>query len=148
MKDLKDHEIAALVNELRDTAIQFRDTQQLRERIARVVHGALGTKQTPDASFVDYMTAEYGKHYARGAYPEAAMRKCWTAGQAAPLQLPAPGTTEYGSWINRAQDETNQRFSRVTEKFKWLCGFEQALRRRAGDAARTAGAEANNTATQ
>lgn len=34
---LKDHQIAALVNELRDIAIQYHSTQQLRERIARAV---------------------------------------------------------------------------------------------------------------
>lgn len=34
---MKDHEIAQLVNELRDIAIDFHATQQLRERIADVV---------------------------------------------------------------------------------------------------------------
>jgi hypothetical protein len=34
---LKDHQIAALVNELRDIAVQYHGTQQLRERIAQVV---------------------------------------------------------------------------------------------------------------
>lgn len=38
---LKDHQIAALVNELRDIAIQYHSTQQLRERIARTVVPAL-----------------------------------------------------------------------------------------------------------
>jgi hypothetical protein len=40
---LKDHQIAALVNELRDIAVKFHDTQQLRERIAQVVVPALQT---------------------------------------------------------------------------------------------------------
>lgn len=34
---MKDHEIAALVNELRDTAIKYAGTQQLRERIAHII---------------------------------------------------------------------------------------------------------------
>ena len=34
---MNDHEKAELVNQLRDTAVQFRDTQQLRDRIARLV---------------------------------------------------------------------------------------------------------------
>lgn len=38
---LKDHQIAALVNELRDIAVKFHGTQQLRERIAHVVVPAL-----------------------------------------------------------------------------------------------------------
>lgn len=34
---MKDHEIAALVNELRDIAVDFHAAQQLRERIAHVI---------------------------------------------------------------------------------------------------------------
>lgn len=34
---LKDHEVAALVNRLRDIALEFRDTEQLRERIAQEI---------------------------------------------------------------------------------------------------------------
>ncbi len=41
MKDrtirLKDHEIREAINQLRDIAIEFHETQQLRERIAHVV---------------------------------------------------------------------------------------------------------------
>jgi hypothetical protein len=44
---LKDHEIAQLVNELRDTAIKYRDAQQLRERIAALVVPALRGKRAP-----------------------------------------------------------------------------------------------------
>ena len=35
--DIKDHEIAALVNELKQVAITYTGTGQLRERIAYVV---------------------------------------------------------------------------------------------------------------
>jgi hypothetical protein len=38
---MKDHEIAALVNNLRNTAIQYASTAQLRERIAHVVVPAI-----------------------------------------------------------------------------------------------------------
>lgn len=41
---LKDHQIAALVKELRDIAIEFHGAQQLRERIAQVVVPALKAK--------------------------------------------------------------------------------------------------------
>jgi len=34
---MKDHEIAALVNELRDVAVTYGQTQQLRERIAHII---------------------------------------------------------------------------------------------------------------
>lgn len=34
---MKDHKIAKLVNDLRDVAIEFRDAQQLRERIVHLV---------------------------------------------------------------------------------------------------------------
>jgi len=38
---MKDHQSRELVNELRDIAINYRDTQQLRERIARAVRAAM-----------------------------------------------------------------------------------------------------------
>lgn len=37
-EEWKDHQTAQLVNDLRDTAVQFHGAQQLRERIARLVH--------------------------------------------------------------------------------------------------------------
>ena len=38
---LKDHQIRELVNHLRDIAIEYHGTQQLRERIARVIRAAM-----------------------------------------------------------------------------------------------------------
>lgn len=38
---LKDHQIRELVNDLRDVAIEYHGTQQLRERIAHVVRAAM-----------------------------------------------------------------------------------------------------------
>lgn len=38
---MKDHQIRELVNELRDIAIEYHGTQQLRERIARTVRDAM-----------------------------------------------------------------------------------------------------------
>jgi hypothetical protein len=38
---VKDHEIAQLVNALRDTAVQFHDHDSLRERIAHLVVPAI-----------------------------------------------------------------------------------------------------------
>ena len=43
---LKDHEIAQLVNQLRDIAIEFHGAQQLRERIAGALVPALQGKRT------------------------------------------------------------------------------------------------------
>lgn len=34
---MKDHEIAKLVNDLRDVALKYHDAQQLRERIADII---------------------------------------------------------------------------------------------------------------
>jgi hypothetical protein len=42
---MKDHQIAQLVNQLRDTAIAYHASGQLRERISTLVNDAL--KQTP-----------------------------------------------------------------------------------------------------
>ncbi|PNY63296.1 hypothetical protein C2M14_07235 [Enterobacter cloacae] len=38
---MKDHQIRELVNELRDIAVEYQGTQQLRERIARTVRAAI-----------------------------------------------------------------------------------------------------------
>lgn len=38
---MKYHEIRELVNQLRDIAVEYRDTQQLRERIAHIVRSAI-----------------------------------------------------------------------------------------------------------
>ena len=42
---MKDHEIAALVNELTAVARQYHNTQQLRERIAHIVVPAIRKSQ-------------------------------------------------------------------------------------------------------
>jgi hypothetical protein len=34
---LEDHQIALIVNQLRDTAIDYHSTQQLRDRIAHII---------------------------------------------------------------------------------------------------------------
>ncbi|KVP96796.1 hypothetical protein WJ97_13020 [Burkholderia ubonensis] len=81
---MKDHEIAKLVNDLRDTAVQFHDSQQLRDRISRLVNDALAQQPAATPDFESYMTAEYGKQFARGSFPAGAMRKCWNAARTAP----------------------------------------------------------------
>ncbi|MFW8303609.1 hypothetical protein ACOIDD_27960, partial [Klebsiella pneumoniae] len=45
---MKDHEIRELVNQLRDIAIEYHGTQQLRERIARAVRVAMLHAQSGD----------------------------------------------------------------------------------------------------
>lgn len=45
---MKDHEIRELVNQLRDIAIEYHGTQQLRERIARAVRAAMLHAQSDD----------------------------------------------------------------------------------------------------
>lgn len=61
---LKDHQIAALVNELRDIAVEFQGTQQLRERIAQVVVPALKAQKADsvleDAALLHYALADGG----------------------------------------------------------------------------------------
>ncbi len=57
---LKDHQIAALVNELRDIAVQYHGTQQLRERIAQVVVPALRAADSvlEDAARLDWLESQ------------------------------------------------------------------------------------------
>lgn len=83
MKPLKDNEIAALVNALRDTAVQYAGTQQLRDRISRLVNDALGDRMQSPPGFEAFMTAEYGKSFARASYSAEAMRTCWLTATAA-----------------------------------------------------------------
>lgn len=45
---MKDHEIAQLVNALRDCAVEYHDAQQLRERIAALVVPALRGRRSPE----------------------------------------------------------------------------------------------------
>ncbi|HBU5812548.1 TPA: hypothetical protein L9J87_002188 [Klebsiella pneumoniae] len=45
---MKDHQIRELVNELRDIAIDYHGTQQLRERIARTVRAAMLAADTQE----------------------------------------------------------------------------------------------------
>ena len=46
---MKDHEIRGLINTLRDIAIQYHASQQLRQKIARVVLDALKPVQQDEA---------------------------------------------------------------------------------------------------
>lgn len=66
---IKDHQIRELVNELRDIAIGYHGTQQLRERIARTIRAAMlqGADGKPD------LTVWYG------AMPETNGKTNWTA---------------------------------------------------------------------
>ena len=81
---MKDHEIRELVNQLRDIAVEYRDTQQLRERIAHIVRSALQsgnsaqpepvnkTYKLPPNSFSDdeLMGMAHGDNPAANAYRE------------------------------------------------------------------------------
>jgi hypothetical protein len=58
--------------------------------------------------------------------------QCWNT--RAPVSLADPGTTEYGSWINRARKDAHMTYSFHKDEFKWLCHFEQELRRLATSA--------------
>lgn len=42
---MRDHEIAELVNRLRDVAVESRDTQQLRGRISREISKAISKSE-------------------------------------------------------------------------------------------------------
>ncbi|MDR6421344.1 hypothetical protein J2801_003632 [Paraburkholderia phenoliruptrix] len=44
-------------------------------------------------------------------------------------QEPVPGTSEYGSWINKAKQATDCKLSFHRDEFKYLCQFEQELRK-------------------
>lgn len=50
---VKDHQIRELVNELRDIAVEYHGTQQLRERIARTVRAAMLNNQSSNQTSVE-----------------------------------------------------------------------------------------------
>lgn len=61
---MKDHEIRELVNQLRDIAIEYHGTQQLRERIARAVRAAMlaaAPHDTPALNSVQSVVTVAGK---------------------------------------------------------------------------------------
>ncbi|HBR2823377.1 DUF551 domain-containing protein [Klebsiella pneumoniae] len=61
---MKDHEIRELVNQLRDIAIEYHGTQQLRERIARAVRAAMlaaAPHDTPALNSVQSVVTVPGK---------------------------------------------------------------------------------------
>jgi hypothetical protein len=61
---VKDHEIAQLVNDLRDIAKEFHSAQQLRERIAIIVRKALtATPAPPVVSVTDKVAERIHRHY-------------------------------------------------------------------------------------
>jgi hypothetical protein len=93
VKPLNDNEIAALVNALRDTAVQYAGTQQLRDRISRLVNDALGNQTPRPPGFEAFMTAEYGKSFARASYSAEAMRTCWMTAIAA-VSITPPHSTK------------------------------------------------------
>lgn len=66
---MKDHQIRDLVNELRDIAVEYYGTQQLRERIAKTVRAAMlqGADEKPE------ITVWYG------SMPESNGKANWTA---------------------------------------------------------------------
>ncbi|WP_240611902.1 hypothetical protein [Enterobacter roggenkampii] len=66
---MKEHQIRELVNELRDIAVEYHGTQQLRERIARTIRAAMlqGADGKPE------LTVWYG------SMPESNGKANWTA---------------------------------------------------------------------
>lgn len=69
---MKDHEIRELVNQLRDIAIKYHGTGQLRERIAHVVRAAM--LQEEKASKKIMIMPLYGASYPIGIAPMALFR--------------------------------------------------------------------------
>lgn len=56
---MKDHQIRELVNELRDIAVQYHGTQQLRERIARTVRAAILNHSEVERYMVEPVSQPY-----------------------------------------------------------------------------------------
>lgn len=74
---MKDHQIRELVNELRDIAIEYHGTQQLRERIARTVRAAMQPfgnseqiiKQPSSNDIIGWLRSDYNSDDKRDPNP-------------------------------------------------------------------------------
>lgn len=92
---MKDHQIRELVNELRDIAVDYHATQQLRERIARAVRAAMQGKAEP-------VSQPYKLPYGYAVVPVEPTAKMISSGIAAHYERsqvqihdrPAPGPME------------------------------------------------------
>jgi len=73
---MKDHEIREAINELRDVAIKYRDAEQLRIRIAGVVHSIV-EKCKPKTSKDDLLLNIKEIANAEYEYPEYASDGLW-----------------------------------------------------------------------
>lgn len=74
---MKDHQVRELVNELRDIAVEYHGTQQLRERIARTVRAAMlqGSQPVSDELPLDYLQGhkdglEWAAQLAESSHPQ------------------------------------------------------------------------------
>ena len=74
--DLKDHEIAALVNDLRDLAIEFAGSQQLRQRI----HARLLPDIRRIQNHYQGVLADAQEHFEMGPHPNCICAFCQRAG--------------------------------------------------------------------
>lgn len=68
---MKDHQIRELVNDLRDIAVEYHGTQQLRERIARTIRAAM--LQGVESDFREIVNSST-KHFRENAETST---KCW-----------------------------------------------------------------------
>lgn len=68
---MKDHEMRELVNSLRDVAVKYAGTQQLRAQISHVVTEALKSSQTPVGCVVDWDKREATPLYSGQSAPVA-----------------------------------------------------------------------------
>lgn len=68
---MKDHEFRELVNQLRDIAVEYRDTQQLRERIAHTVRAALQSGNSGQLNRANLFTDDELMGMAHGDNPVA-----------------------------------------------------------------------------
>lgn len=98
---IKDHQIAQIVNQLRDIAIEFGGTQQLRERIAVVIVPMLKAQQpaTPEpVKATPYNPTEEMRWAMKRIDPALSSEQCralWSAAwSAAPSTHPAPSVPD------------------------------------------------------
>lgn len=109
-RGLPDHEIAALLNKLRDVAIRFHDTEQLRDRIANVLVPVLKS----------YTPAVRPLKVRFQAMPESNGRRNWTVLLAREDGSGLRGDLAYGFQISRSEYHDRERY--WADRLRYLIG--------------------------
>ena len=112
---MKDHEIAQLINKLRDVAVEFGHTQQLREQICSIINPIF--KKNKDKV---YYMEEYQEKY----FPDTVGKVCPHCNSNITNQS---ATTGYFDWLEEHSDFTKETLLKSIDKMLLVIGNDDEL---------------------